>query len=152
MGAILAGFPKGVFASDVEGWKSGHPYLTDAMDSVRPSIVVEVGVCKGASTLKMAARLKELDLDAAVIAIDTWLGSSEHWINEEWFAHLGMMQGQPSLLRKFMGNVVEAGLADVIVPVPLDFGQRRPGSRASRRRPDVIHIDGGHDYETVRLI
>ena len=45
---------------------------------MRPRIVVEVGVFKGVSVMFMGRRIRELGLDCAIIAIDTWLGSAEH--------------------------------------------------------------------------
>jgi cephalosporin hydroxylase len=51
--------------------------------TLRPSIVVEIGVWKGSSVITLASKMKELNLDGVVIAVDTWLGAWDHWTNEE---------------------------------------------------------------------
>ena len=79
----LKDFPAGRFPTDLQGWHSRHEYLTRAIAQTRPAIVVEVGVWKGASVVTMAKEIQRLKLDAVVIAIDTWLGSSEHYLWEK---------------------------------------------------------------------
>ncbi len=145
----FVGFPGERYALDIQGWGSEHPYLVEAMDAVQPRVVVEIGVWKGGSTLTMARRLKELRLDAVVIAVDTWLGSWDHWENDEWFGHLRLEKGYPTLARAFMANVVKSGLQDYVVPLPLDSLNAAHVIRSFDIIPDVVHIDGGHDYEAV---
>ena len=134
---------------DLQGWGSQHPWLVEAIETIRPRIVVEVGVWKGGSTLAMARRLKDLGLDAAVIAVDTWLGAWDHWINDEWFKHLGIENGIPTLMHQFMSNTIHLGLQDYVVPLPLDSTNAAHVLRHFDVRPNVVHIDGGHDYQAV---
>ncbi len=145
----FAGFPAGVYAVDKQGWNSGHDYLTRAVREVRPRIVVEVGVWKGGSTLTMARALRELQIDGVVIAIDTWLGSSEHWMSPKLFRELGFETGYPSLYHKFMANVASEGLQDYVAPLPIDSLNAHAVFKASGLRPSVVHIDAGHDYASV---
>lgn len=143
------GFPKGLYEFDLQGWGSNHEYLTEAVDEVRPKIVVEVGVWKGGSAVALASRLRDLQLDAVVIAVDTWLGSSEHWMHDEFFEYLNLVQGRSSLMQKFLSNVVRLGLENYIVPLPLDSINASRLLKHFGVRPDVIHIDGGHDHWSV---
>ena len=76
------GFPWNLFDYDLQGWNSQHAYLKDTITSLRPSIIVEIGVWKGGSTVFMANAAKALGLPSVVIAVDTWLGSSEHWLTD----------------------------------------------------------------------
>jgi hypothetical protein len=142
-------FPAGVYAVDKQGWNSGHDYLTRAVREVRPRIVVEVGVWKGGSTLTMAKALRELEIDGVVIAIDTWLGSSDHWMSPALFNELGFETGYPRLYHKFMANVASEGLQDYVVPLPIDSLNAHVVVKASGLRPEVAHIDAGHDYASV---
>src|SRR4249920_373249 len=65
---------------DPQGWGSSqHEYLSQGIEQLRPTVVIEIGVWKGASVIFMAKKLRELGIDGAVIAIDTWLGSVENW-------------------------------------------------------------------------
>jgi len=142
-------FPTDRYALDTQGWGSEHHYLVEAMDMIRPHIVVEIGVWKGGSSLTMARRMQDLGLDSVVISIDTWLGSWEHWQNDEWFNLLVIKHGRPALMDIFMNNAIQLGLKDYIIPLPLDSLNAVRVLRHFNIYPDVVHIDGGHDYDAV---
>jgi len=132
--------------TDLQGWGSSrHPYLASGIAKLRPRIVVEVGGWKGASALHMAEQLRTLQLDAVVIAVDTWLGIWQHWSRPEWFAELGLKGGYPSLYHKFAANVVAGGLEDYIVPLPLDSANACALVSHNGIVADMLHIDAGHD-------
>jgi hypothetical protein len=143
------GFSHRRFRVDTQGWNSNHLFLSDTIKRHRPSIVVEVGVWKGGSTLHMAETCRANKLDTQIIAVDTWLGAWDHWLNPEWFSQLLFQNGYPSLYYTFLANVVELGLQQYIVPLPLDSVNASIVLRHKRIQPQVIHIDGGHDYDTV---
>lgn len=145
----FAGFPAKAYLVDLQGWNSDHPALVEAIDQHRPSLVVEVGVWKGGSAMTMARRMKALGLDAALIAVDTWLGASDHWLNAGFFEDLGFENGYPRLYHKFVANVLDQQLQDYIVPLPLDSTNAAIVVREKRLRPQVLHIDAGHDYDAV---
>ena len=63
----------------VQGWNGDHPALAQLACLAPQQIVVDVGVWKGQSTITMAAAMKRAQLDGCVIAVDTFLGSVEHW-------------------------------------------------------------------------
>jgi len=145
----FAGFPTDLYQLDIQGWGSTHRFLTETIIAQRPQVVVEIGVWKGASVITMAAKLRELELDGVVIAVDTWLGSWDHWLNDAWFPSLGMELGRPALQRKFMTNVIAAGLAGHVVPLPLDSLNAMQVLAHRGIRPDIVHIDGAHDFQSV---
>ncbi len=145
----FADFPAERYETDTQGWGSQHRYLTDAIDAFSPRVVVEIGVWKGASTMTMARRMKERSLDGVVIAVDTWLGSYDHWVSDEWRASLRFEHGYPALFGTFMANIVKSGLTEYVVPLPLDSINAAHVLRHFGIRADVIHIDGGHEYEAV---
>ena len=145
----LKDFPHTNFATDLQGWHSQHPYLVRAMREAHPKIVVEVGVWKGASVVTMAKELQRLQQDAVVIAIDTWLGSSEHYLWEKFIPDLDFEFGYPRLYHKFAANICNEGLQDYVVPLPLDSINGFQLLKARGIRPDVLHIDAGHDYQSV---
>ena len=76
-------YPSRLYQQDHQGWASRHHYLSDAIEALRPSVVVEVGVWKGASVISLASRMKAMNLDGVVIAVDTWLGAWDQWTNDE---------------------------------------------------------------------
>jgi len=145
----LKDFPAHRFPTDLQGWHSQHPYLTRAIAEVKPTVVVEVGVWKGASVVTMAKEIQRLTLDTAVIAIDTWLGSSEHYLWEKFIPDLDFEFGYPRLYHKFAANICNEGLADIVVPLPLDSINGFQLLKEKGIRPDVLHIDAGHDYMSV---
>lgn len=144
-----AGFPHRRYRSDLQGWNSHHKFLSDSIARQCPAVVVEVGVWKGGSTIQMAQTMRSCGLDAVVIAVDTWLGSWEHWEQDQWFPELLFEFGYPSLYYTFLTNVVENGVSDYIVPLPLDSANAAFLLNRKGIRPDIVHIDGGHDYESA---
>jgi cephalosporin hydroxylase len=146
----FAGFPKNLFQTDSQGWNSQHEYLATAIDIGRPKIVIEIGVWKGGSTMFMADRLRALQLDAVVIAVDTWLGSWDHWINPVTRQELGFVNGYPNFYYKFLNNVRSARLENYVVPLPLDSLNAYETLKHLQIYPDLVHIDAGHDYRAVK--
>jgi predicted O-methyltransferase YrrM len=147
----LHAFPVNLFEYDVEGWNSQHRFLEDGIVTLRPSIVVEIGVWKGASTIFMADRMRTVELPSIVIAVDTWLGSSEHWLVDDYFGRMSFLHGYPALYHKFASNIVRAGLADFAVPLPIDSLNASKVLPAVGIAPTMIHLDGAHDYESVTM-
>jgi hypothetical protein len=133
---------------DMQGWNSRHPFLTEGVEA-NPKIILEVGVWKGSSVIHMAQQLKQRQADAVVIAVDTWLGSWEHWFNPEWKSSLKMSNGHPNLYWTFVNNVIAAGVQDYVVPLQLDSHNASEVIHRMSIRPDVIHIDGSHEYRAV---
>jgi hypothetical protein len=111
-------------------------------------VIVEIGVWKGGSTIFMANELKKHDLSSVVIAVDTWLGSSEHWVGS-FSSHLSVINGYPRLYYKFMSNVVRSNAANFVLPLPIDSLNGARILDYLGIRPDMIHLDGAHDYDSV---
>ncbi len=144
----LRDFPGNLFEYDLQGWNSQHAYLNDTIAALRPSVIVEVGVWKGGSTVFMANAVKELGLASVVIAVDTWLGSSEHWLTAD-FTQMSFINGYPALYHKFLSNVIRAGVADYVLPIPINSLNAAEIVKSLGVAPEMIHLDGGHDYESV---
>ncbi|MGU3329368.1 class I SAM-dependent methyltransferase [Methylobacterium mesophilicum] len=134
---------------DLQGWRSQHVFLDDAVREWRPSVIVEVGAWKGASALYMAKAMVEYEIAGTVIAVDTWLGAVDHWADPSLFAELATDHGYPSLYRTFLANVLREGLADRVVPLPLDSVNAAELMRLRGVQADVIHLDAGHEQASV---
>ena len=145
----MHGFPNNLIEFDLQGWNSQHPYLREGIIEVRTTVIVEIGVWKGGSTVFMAEQLKRAGMQATVIAVDTWLGSSEHWLVDEYFNSMSFLHGYPALYHKFVSNVIRMGVQDHVVPLPLDSLNAAMLMRGSGITPAMIHLDGGHDYDSV---
>lgn len=146
---IYAGFVP-TFAEDRQGWNSQHSAFEEIIRGIRPSVVIDVGTWKGASTIYLAGLLQRNAVAGAVIAVDTFLGSVEHWDRSSAFAGLIPHRfGMPLLYEQFLSNVVRSGAQGWIVPLALTSTAAgilltRIGIRAG-----LIHIDASHDYEDV---
>lgn len=134
---------------DLQGWRSIHPYLEEAVTERRPAVIVEIGTWKGASTLYLARTLAEHGVPGTVIAVDTWLGAVDHWADAGLFAELATEHGFPSLYRTFLANVLREGMADRVVPLPLDSVNAAELMRLRGVTADVIHLDAGHEEASV---
>jgi predicted O-methyltransferase YrrM len=143
------GFPYKTLKPDLQGWASQHRYLADTVATRKPRIIVEVGVWKGASCVELARAVQASTLDAVVIAVDTWLGSWDHWADEHWHGELGFEFGYPTIYRTFLANMVLAEVSDIVVPLPLDSVNAQHTLRNLAIFPDLVHIDGGHDFGAV---
>ena len=149
LGSPFRGFPASLYQRDRQGWNSNHELLSRTVREARPRLVVEVGVWKGASTIRLAETMREMGHDGAVLAVDTWLGSFEHWLKPNIFPDLNHVHGYPQIYRTFLANVVEAGVAAWVVPLPIDSAGAHGILSHHDIRPDVVHIDAGHDYQSV---
>jgi hypothetical protein len=143
------GFPLDDHPEDTQGWGSRHPIFETLIRRVDPQLVVEVGTWKGGSALQMARVLKELGSGGQLLCVDTWLGAPEHILRRDYFSSLRMKHGYPQLFHTFLGNVIRAGFADVITPLPQTSDNAAVLLKRLGLRPDLIYIDGAHDYEPV---
>jgi len=135
---------------DIQGWGSScHPWFAELLPSLRPAVVVEIGVWKGASTIHMAELMRLHRIDGVVIAVDTWLGAWDHWLTDQWFEELDLQGGRPTLQRRFMNNVVSRGLQDYVLPLPLDSVNAAGVAHHLGLPIDLLHIDAGHDADAV---
>lgn len=148
---IYTGFVPTV-RTDLQGWNSHHPALTREITARRPRIIIDVGVWKGASTIHMAKHMQTLELEGAVIAVDTFLGSPEHWNRERpdrIFEDLGLKHGWPSLYWQFLTNVVAEGVSDLVLPIPQTSENAAVILQMLGLRAGMVHIDAAHEYEPV---
>jgi len=95
---IYAGFDATQYPDDIQGWNSEHPLLREAIRVIRPGLVIEVGVWKGASTIFIAEQLRVAGLESAVLAIGTFLGSITELTQPESRAALASHHGWPQLV------------------------------------------------------
>ena len=139
-----------LLAPDATGYStSQHRYLTEAVEQVRPRIIIEVGVWKGLSGLVIGRKARQENLDCAIIAVDTWLGNSEHWTNRVLRTTVTRRYGYPTTFHTFISNVIHDRQAYQFVPLPLDSVNAAEVLKHYDVSADLIHIDAGHDYTSV---
>ena len=144
---IWAGYQPGDEPPDLQGWAGNHPSLSYLASAGASKIVVDVGVWKGQSTMNMAQAMKSAGIDGCVIAVDTFLGSPEHW-----FTGASLFQrvtGRPDLYERFLRNVYHAELTDYVVPMPQTSTTAAFVLGRYNISPSVIHVDAAHEYPDV---
>ena len=60
---------------DLQGWGGDHQIFQQINNKFDKHIFVDVGVWKGQSSINLAKNIKQNNLNAVVISIDTFLGS-----------------------------------------------------------------------------
>lgn len=144
---VYAGLCLDNFKEDVTGWGGLHPIFDTMIERIKPEVIIEVGTWKGESALHMAEACQKQALDTAIICIDTWLGSSEHWLH--WPQELKMEHGGPMLYRQFLANVLFRKAQDIIVPFQTTSSAAARVLQARRIKADLIYIDADHHEEAV---
>ena len=133
--------------SDYQGWNGNHPSLSRLGAS--RACVVDVGVWKGDSTITLANAMKAAGINGCVIAVDTFLGSPEHYTDPRYINLFGRLNGRPDLYETFLSNVIQAGLQDIVIPLPQTSTTAGAILKHFDIHPDVVHIDAAHEYEDV---
>jgi hypothetical protein len=134
---------------DLQGWGSTSPVFEQVIKEVRPELVVEVGTWKGASLLHMYDLSRRYGCETCFVCVDTWLGSSEHWLSAEDRPSLMLRGGYPTMFRQFVFNILAHEAADAIFPLPTTSTSAARILRATEIVADAVYIDAGHEEEEV---
>ena len=86
-----------------------------------PTLIIELGTFLGDSAITMAKSIRKNNLNCSIICVDTWLGSKEHWLTTE--CNLlslfnNFETGTSELYYKFIKNVIDHKVDDIIIPMP----------------------------------
>lgn len=132
---------------DLTGWGSTHPVFAAAIRALRPALIIEVGTWKGGSAIHMGRVMREEGIAGEIVCVDTWLGAPIAWTTQpDLKPSLRLHGGYPSLFYTFARNVVDAGLADTITPLPASSDGGHTVLKHFGARAGLIYIDADHDY------
>lgn len=132
------------------GWNGDRRIFPALVQERKPKLIIEVGSWMGQSAANLANSCVALDLkDTSVICVDTWLGSKEHWRDPNLLKHLELTDGYPSFYRRFMTNMVQAGVKDRVVPLPMPSQIGASFLKDFSLKAELIYIDGSHDEKDV---
>lgn len=147
-GGVYAGF-QATRSADETGFLSDADVLGEIVGAVRPKTIIEVGSWKGHSAIAMAKACKGLGLATDIVCVDTWLGSSEHWLRGRYRGELRIVNGRPRLYDEFLSNVILSGCQEIITPLSLPSATASIVLKHFNIRADMIYIDGAHEYDDV---
>jgi len=125
----------------------------DIVALTSPRFVVEVGTWQGRSAVLWGNALAQTSDDWALACIDTWLGSVEHRQVKtgDWgIERLYLEDHFPSVFRTFSSNIRRAGMADNVIPLPIDSPQGLEMLAVSKIYADLIYVDAAHHYAAAR--
>ncbi len=141
------------YPPDLQGWGSNHSIFAETIGAVRPKLIVEVGTWKGASAVHMAKLCRDLGLKTEIVCVDTWLGNWQAWSRDAGGIgsreDLKIVNGLPRLYYQFMSNVIDTGFTNTITPLPLTGVAGAKLFEHFKLTPDIIYVDGDHEYESV---
>src|SRR5947208_1485127 len=72
------------FPEDQQNFFYDPDVFVELISLTKPSLIIEVGTWKGHSANAMADSCKRMNLHTKIICVDTWLGSQEHYLIEQW--------------------------------------------------------------------
>lgn len=130
---------------DLQGWNSHEPIFEKLMRELRPKVVVEVGVWKGASVVHMAKISKSYGMGTLFYAVDVFHGLKGFSIGEIPSTMIPPLWSTPTLYQQFLFNMRATGMDDCVIPVPTFslFGARIIENWGVKA--DLVYIDAGHD-------
>jgi len=135
------------YPSDLHGWNDHESHFTRLAPDAK--LVIEVGAWKGRGTLALARSCP----NATIVAIDTWLGAKEMWLNKadpERYGALRLKNGIPQLAFEFLANMMRGGVHDRVMPLPLPSNIALGMCLELNLKPDLVYIDASHEYEDVK--
>lgn len=128
---------------NIPGWFSFADVYDDAV-RVAPkegAVFVEVGAWKGRSASYMAVVIANSGKRIDFFVVDHWLGSNEPAHQADHDVRGG------TLYDTFMANT--APVANLLKPMRMS--SKEASERFKAGSVDMILLDGGHDYDSVRL-
>ena len=140
-----------VLHPDTQGWASESEVFGDIIKELQPKLIVEVGTWKGASAIHMAKTCLKYYEDFEIVCVDTFLGSVEHWTNQQDLLMRNAVNGRPNIYQQFLSNIVNNKLENYITPFPVDSINGSEVLLHHNILADLIYIDAAHDYNSVRV-
>lgn len=134
---------------DNSGWNSEDSLTADAIAKLRPSVIFDVGVWNGRSTIHMARLCRNQGIQVTIYAIDVFFGLVPGAIGDLPASQVPVYWDSPTRYQQFLFNVATAGFDDCIIPV-CNFTRWAARMLAHWNvKAQLIRVDAGHDEDFV---
>lgn len=138
-----------VIPVNIHGWSSDDPIFNEMITYAKPNLIVEVGTWLGGSAKTMASCCLAQNIkDFEIVCVDTFLGSVEHWDRTSY--SMSFKNGRPINYDQFLSNMISCNLQEYVTPFPVDSQNGFLVLEKFNVHPDIVYIDAGHDYHSVR--
>ncbi len=134
---------------DTQGWNYSTALFRRIITQIRPKVIVEVGVWKGASIIHMASLCAELKLPTILYGVDAWFGHAGDALGNAPQSQIPRFWPNPTYYEQFLYHVKASGYDNRIIPV---WQLTRWGALCLKTwgvEPDVIYIDAAHDTPSI---
>lgn len=135
-------FPKDKWYLDPFTFGEQPKWFEEAIRSPGLKVVVEVGTFLGHGARHMGAIMKTLPQPSALIAVDDFLSDEVLWADHR--ERLRFRNGRPEFYWTWMSNTIEAGLQDVIIPLPMSSVSASRHLKKHGVLAQLIYIDACH--------
>lgn len=146
----FAGFEPGNWIDPTDEWDSHHPIFDQAVDELRPRVIVEVGSFLGCSARHFSGLLKARALNSVVVCVDTWLAEQVLWDSAQWRPHLRFENGRPQVYKTWLANALAADLQGYLCPLSMDSANGARYLALHGVQAEIVYIDGSHQASDVR--
>lgn len=146
------GFEPQIKEPDLQGWNGNHPLLTRFAQENTPAVIIDVGCWKGQSTNTLASAQDNVREDGIVIAVDTFLGSPQHWDTrrDDAFPLLDIKNGYPQVYSTFLSNMVLKGHQKRVLPLAQTATNAAAILSRCNIKAQLIHLDCDNSYSNCR--
>ena len=138
------------------GSMPANEILQAVVAKTKPTVIIEIGSWLGWSAYGMAQQMKLNGTEGAIICIDTWMGSFDHWnkiINDYENSPIKRVFGYPTFYYNFLANMCYAGLQNTVIPHAYPSTQAgrilAPLFKDNNIIVDLIFLDGSHLAQDV---
>jgi hypothetical protein len=136
------------FNIDMQGMDVEHFYLKESIQKLRPNIIASIGCWKGAEVLFMVNNILSLVHDSTIIAVDTWLGDHDQWLDKDLKNALFNPYGMPHLYKIFLSNMVKTGSDNFVIPMPINSAEAAVIMKQYGIKFDIINLNC-NSYKSV---
>lgn len=109
---------------------------------------VELGAWYGDSAISLCSKLKE---NCVLFSVDTFVGSSEHYLDPKQRTNLKSTQGFPTFYFTYLSNIIDKEQQNKIIPIVLSSLAASRVFKTKGLTFDFAFIDAGHTTLEVYL-